>query len=95
MRSSAAAALLPTPPRRPTLGRPTCPAPHAPADPYLIQRYGSLGGSPVRLISKTYFGVRARPEEEVGGGRGRRHGGDVGLLCGGAQNWPSVQAAAH
>lgn len=34
-------------------------------DPYLIQRYGSLGSSPVRLMSKTYYGTKSRVEEEV------------------------------
>lgn len=35
------------------------------SDPYLIQRYGSLSSSPVRLMSKTYYGTKTKPEEEV------------------------------
>ncbi|KAL4421535.1 hypothetical protein ABPG75_010826 [Micractinium tetrahymenae] len=35
------------------------------SDPYLVQRYGSLGGAPVRLMARTYYGVKARPEEQV------------------------------
>lgn len=35
------------------------------SDPYLIQRYGSLSNAPVRLVSKSYFGCKTKPEEEV------------------------------
>lgn len=35
------------------------------SDPYLVQRYGSLGASPVRLMAKTYFGAKVRSEEQV------------------------------
>lgn len=33
-------------------------------DPYLIQRYGGLSNSPVRLMAKTYFGIRERRDHE-------------------------------
>ncbi|PRW60277.1 Protease Do-like 9 [Chlorella sorokiniana] len=35
------------------------------SDPYLVQRYGSLGASPVRLIGKTYFGTKSQRDEQV------------------------------
>lgn len=35
------------------------------SDPYLVQRYGSLGNSPVRLMAKTFFGTKQTVEEEV------------------------------
>ncbi|KAI7836909.1 hypothetical protein COHA_009241 [Chlorella ohadii] len=35
------------------------------SDPYLVQRYGSLGASPVRLIGKTYFGTKSQSDEQV------------------------------
>lgn len=35
------------------------------SDPYLIQRYGSLSNAPVRLLSKTYFGVRECEHQEI------------------------------
>ncbi|PSC68151.1 protease Do-like 9 [Micractinium conductrix] len=35
------------------------------SDPYLVQRYGSLGAAPVRLMSRTYYGVREQPDEQV------------------------------
>lgn len=59
------------------------PTVHPGADPYLIQRYGSLGGSPVRLIGKTYYGTKARDDEQVGnerneGREGERRGEKVG-----------------
>jgi len=34
-------------------------------DPYLIQRYGQLQNAPVRLLTKTYYGVRDVPEQET------------------------------
>ena len=36
------------------------------SDLYLLQRYGSLGSSPARLMHKTFFGTKATPDEEVG-----------------------------
>jgi hypothetical protein len=36
-------------------------------DPYLLQRYGSLGGAPVRLMGKSYYGVKNESDEQVGG----------------------------
>ena len=35
------------------------------SDPYLVQRYGSLGNSPVRLMAKTFFGTKKTEDEEV------------------------------
>lgn len=35
------------------------------SDLYLLQRYGSLGSSPARLMFKTYFGTKSTPDEEV------------------------------
>ncbi len=37
------------------------------ADPYLVQRYGSLSSSPVRLMTKTYFGLKETADEQVSG----------------------------
>lgn len=34
-------------------------------DPYLVQRYGSLSASPVRLMHKTWFGVKNEPDQQV------------------------------
>jgi S1-C subfamily serine protease len=34
-------------------------------DPYLAQRYGSLHSAPVRLLKKSYYGLKSRPDEEV------------------------------
>ncbi|KAL4855164.1 Protease Do-like 9 [Chlorella vulgaris] len=34
-------------------------------DPYLLQRYGSLGGAPVRLMGKSYYGVKNESDEQV------------------------------
>lgn len=34
-------------------------------DPYLIQRYGQLQNAPVRLLTKTYYGVKDVPEQEM------------------------------
>jgi hypothetical protein len=52
---------------------PTWPPPRSASsprtDPYLLQRYGSLGGAPVRLMSKTYYGVKSQSDEQVGGWR--------------------------
>jgi hypothetical protein len=70
----AAASTLPLAPRalrlppRPTPPHttPPHPTPPHPADPYLVQRYGSLSAAPVRLMHKTYFGVKSQPDEQVG-----------------------------
>jgi len=35
------------------------------SDPYLVQRYGSLGNSPVRLMAKTFYGTKETSDEEV------------------------------
>jgi len=35
------------------------------SDPYLVQRYGSLGNSPVRLMAKTFYNTKETPDEEV------------------------------
>lgn len=35
------------------------------SDPYLVQRYGSLGQSPVRLMTKTYFGLKESGDQQV------------------------------
>jgi hypothetical protein len=40
-------------------------APPRPADPYLVQRYGSLSSSPVRLMGKSFYGTKSSAEEEV------------------------------
>ena len=45
---------------------PFLPSSSPPTDPYLVQRYGSLSASPVRLMNKTYFGVKSQPDEQVG-----------------------------
>eukprot|EP00887_Chlorella_sp_A99_P003950 scaffold11.g3950.t1 len=36
-----------------------------PTDPYLVQRYGTLSASPVRLMFKTWFGVKEHPDQQV------------------------------
>jgi S1-C subfamily serine protease len=35
------------------------------SDPYLVQRYGSLGNSPVRLMAKTFYGTKEAKDEQV------------------------------
>lgn len=35
------------------------------SDPYLLQRYGALNSSPVRLLERAYFGTKSRMEEEL------------------------------